>query len=317
MDKMSDAASPGSVHPSATVHRSARLGPDTTVGPHCDLASGVSLGSGVSLAANVAIGQRATIGSRTSIGPGASVADDVAVGSDVSIGPNAVLLGGSNGSDGEVIAPSVIGEHVSIGANASVLPGVTVHSHAAIGAGSVVTRDVPPYATAAGSPARIVGYQSSPAFTSAQRMRASSFDASELPKAIGRATLSLHPLVTDLRGSLSFGEIRAHLPFTPKRYFLVFDVPGREVRGEHAHRAQHQLLVCVKGECAVAVDDGTERAEVLLDRPDASLHLPPMVWASQYRYSSDAVLMVLASDVYDGADYIRGYDEFTELVNRG
>jgi UDP-2-acetamido-3-amino-2,3-dideoxy-glucuronate N-acetyltransferase len=94
-------------------------------------------------------------------------------------------------------------------------------------------------------------------------------------------------------------------------------VSSREVRGEHAHRALHQLLICIHGECAVAIDDGTERGEVLLDRPDVALHLPPMVWGTQYRYSPDGVLLVLASDAYDPDDYIRDYDEFQRLVGDG
>lgn len=305
------------VHPSATVNSSVGLGIGVTVGPHCDIAGKVSLSAGVSLAANVVVGDGVWIGARTRIGAGASLSSGVTVGDDVVVGPNVTILGPSDASCNTYAAPTIIGDHVSVGANASVLPGTHLGHHAAIGAGAVVTRNVPPYATAVGSPARIVGYQSSREFTGLPRMRASGFNDDELPKSIGRATLSRHPRITDLRGSLSFGEVGVQLPFHPKRYFLVFDVPSREVRGEHAHRELHQLLICVKGECSVAIDDGTDRAEIMLDRPDAALHLPPMVWGSQYRYSGDAVLMVLTSDVYDANDYIRDYDEFTALVHRG
>jgi dTDP-4-dehydrorhamnose 3,5-epimerase-like enzyme len=100
----------------------------------------------------------------------------------------------------------------------------------------------------------------------------------------------------------------------PKRYFMVFDVPSKDVRGEHAHRECHQFLVCVKGNCSVVVDDGQNRAEVLLDRPNLGIHIPPLVWATEYNYSNDAVLLVLASDVYQAEDYIRDYDAFLKEV---
>jgi dTDP-4-dehydrorhamnose 3,5-epimerase-like enzyme len=119
-----------------------------------------------------------------------------------------------------------------------------------------------------------------------------------------------------LRGALSFGEIGAHLPFQPKRFFAIYDVAAREVRGEHAHRELQQFLVCLKGSCAVVLDDGRERDEVALDTPEIGLYIPPMVWGIQYLYSSDAVMLVLASDVYSASDYVRNYDDFLALVRR-
>jgi UDP-2-acetamido-3-amino-2,3-dideoxy-glucuronate N-acetyltransferase len=86
------------------------------------------------------------------------------------------------------------------------------------------------------------------------------------------------------------------------------------VRGEHAHKACHQFLVCVKGSCTIVLDDGSVRDELRLDSAKVGLHIPPMVWGIQYRFSADAVLLVLASDTYDAADYIRNYDEFMAAV---
>ncbi|MFQ6757706.1 FdtA/QdtA family cupin domain-containing protein [Desulfovibrionaceae bacterium CB1MN] len=117
-----------------------------------------------------------------------------------------------------------------------------------------------------------------------------------------------------MRGNLSFAECGQYLPFVPKRYFLVFDVPSKEIRGEHAHKQVQQYLVCVKGSCSVVVDDGKHRQEFLLNSPAQGLYLPPMIWGIQYKYSPDAVLMVLASDVYSAADYIRDYDEYLQAV---
>jgi len=95
---------------------------------------------------------------------------------------------------------------------------------------------------------------------------------------------------------------------------MVYGVPGREVRGEHAHHVCHQFLICVAGRVTVAVDDGQRRGEVVLDRPTMGVYVPPLVWASEYRYEDDAVLLVLASHAYDPDDYIREYDEFLAAV---
>lgn len=123
-------------------------------------------------------------------------------------------------------------------------------------------------------------------------------------------------LVADLRGHLSVGEFGRDIPFQPKRYFIVFDVPTAETRGEHAHRTCAQFLVCVKGSCGVIVDDGAARSEFVLDSPALGLLIPPMIWAAQYKYTPDAVLLVFASELYDADDYIRNYDEFLQCVNK-
>lgn len=124
--------------------------------------------------------------------------------------------------------------------------------------------------------------------------------------------VTLHTMyeVTDIRGSLSVGEFERSVPFRAERYFLVYNVPPTETRGEHAHRVCHQFLVAVKGSVHVVADDGKAREEFLLDKPNQGIHLPPMTWGIQYRYSHDAVLMVFASHYYDAADYISDYDEF-------
>lgn len=120
----------------------------------------------------------------------------------------------------------------------------------------------------------------------------------------------------DLRGSLTAGQVGKELPFDVQRYFLVYGVPTVETRGEHAHRKCHQFLIAAHGCVHVVADDGKNRQEFVLDRPDIGLLLPAMTWGIQYRYSPDAVLLVLASDKYDPADYIRDYDEFLSTVSR-
>ena len=178
-----------------------------------------------------------------------------------------------------------------------------------VGAGSVVTHDVPPNAIVAGNPARILGY-----------VGAETRDLHETPNVkqdtdniVDGVRLVTLPYYEDMRGALSVGEVGKQLPFTPKRFFMVYGVPTTEVRGEHAHRTLHQFIVCVAGSCNVVVDDGRYREEYRLSSPDVGLHIPPMIWSIQYKYTPDAVLLVLASDEYTPEDYVRDYDQFLSL----
>lgn len=122
--------------------------------------------------------------------------------------------------------------------------------------------------------------------------------------------LQRSPIIGDHRGRLTVGEFGRQIPFKPLRYFLVFDVPGGQPRGQHAHKECHQFLVCVAGSCSAIFDDGETREEVRLDRSDLGLYMPPMTWGTQYDYSPDAVLLVFASHLYDPHDYIRDYEVF-------
>jgi acetyltransferase-like isoleucine patch superfamily enzyme len=305
------------VHPSAVVEDGAAIGAGATVGPHAQVECEAVLEPGAQLGANTVVRSGAHIGTASLLGPGVFVDRGCAIGADARVGPGAALLSSPIGSGVAEPKPSALADDVAIGANATVLAGVCVAAHAVVGPGAVVEHDVPPYAIAEGVPAHIVGYRSSQQHHAERRLRASELEDEHLPAKLGRATLRRHPRVDDLRGSLTFAEVGAGLPFEPKRYFTVFGVPSREVRGEHAHRQLEELLVCVHGECTVMVNDGVERAEVVLDRPDVSLHLPAMIWTAQFAYSPDAVLLALCSAVYDAGDYIRSYDEFEGLVRGG
>ena len=179
------------------------------------------------------------------------------------------------------------------------------------GAGAVITRSVPPNAIVVGNPARIVGYVTD----GKTQTRPTAVSSDETPlSSVSGVKLHKLPRYQDLRGALSVGEFSKDLPFQPKRYFLVFDVPSQETRGEHAHRICHQFLICVKGSVRVLADDGTRREEFTLDSPSVGLHLPPMIWGTQYQYSPGAVLLVFASEGYDSDEYIRHYDEFIALT---
>jgi UDP-2-acetamido-3-amino-2,3-dideoxy-glucuronate N-acetyltransferase len=124
------------------------------------------------------------------------------------------------------------------------------------------------------------------------------------------------PSVRDTRGSLTWGQVGPHLPFEPRRFWFIQDVPSNENRGNHGHRATQELLVCVHGSCTVSLDDGIGRDQVILDAPDLGLYVPPLIWHTQHRFTSDAVLLVLASEAYRPDEYIREYDEFLALAAR-
>ena len=122
------------------------------------------------------------------------------------------------------------------------------------------------------------------------------------------------PDIIDPRGNITVGEFGGKIPFEPKRFFLIYQVPLVQMRGEHAHRQCHQFLVCVRGRISVIGDDGCNRQEHVLDRPSQGFYMPPMTWGTQYKYSPDAVLLVFASHYYDADDYIRDYEEFRRLA---
>ncbi len=245
----------------------------------------------------------------------AFVEEGVLVDASAVIGPGAVVLRGVAGVTTRIDAKVVVG------ANATVLGGVQLAEGCVVEPGAVIRQDVPPRVVVGGNPAAIVGYAQAGISAEAGNGDRSGIGIQRETVAgkllTNGARLIELPQVRDLRGSLSVGEAPKQLPFVPHRYFLVFDVPSAEVRGEHAHHACHQFLVCVAGQCSAVVDDGAERHEVCLHRKNLGLYMPPMTWGVQYKYSSDAVLMVLASRAYDPADYIRDYSEFLKLVRGG
>lgn len=123
------------------------------------------------------------------------------------------------------------------------------------------------------------------------------------------------PKITDPRGNLSFIEGGRHIPFEIKRVYYLYDVPGGSDRGSHAHKSLHQFIVAMSGSFDVVLDDGREKKRFHLNRSYYGLYVCPMMWRDLDNFSSGAVCMVLASDYYDEADYIRDYQEFLRLAN--
>jgi hypothetical protein len=120
------------------------------------------------------------------------------------------------------------------------------------------------------------------------------------------------PKITDPRGNLTFIEGNVHIPFDIKRVYYLYDVPGGAERGGHAHRELNQLIVAMSGSFDILLDDGLEKRRFHLNRSYYGLYVCPMIWRELDNFSSGSVCMVLASNLYDEADYYRDYDQFLQ-----
>ena len=250
------------------------------------------------------------------ISPDLTIPSDTVIEHGVKIGNRVVLVGAGIvlRKEAQLAAACIIGEHVTIGRGAYVRTG------------AVVLQSVPPFAIVEGNPAKVVGY-CSVGTSDVDRLDATHHvdlkNVANIARPhvlslnVGGSSVQLMRRVTDTRGSLTVGEVSSELPFVPARYFIVFDVPSQELRGEHAHRKCEQFLICPHGSVRVMLDDGTNRCELTLDRPDIGVYMPAMIWGTQYRYSPGSSLLVFASRKYEAVDYLRSYDEFiTEVEGR-
>lgn len=122
------------------------------------------------------------------------------------------------------------------------------------------------------------------------------------------------PKITDHRGNLTFIEEGRHIPFAVRRVFYIYDIPSGEDRGAHAHRTLEQVVICLSGGLEVHLDDGRETRTERLNRPWHGIYIPSMVWASEGNFDPGTVYLVLASDFYNEADYLRDYEEFLRVA---
>jgi len=297
---------------------SEKIGSGTKIWAFAHVLKGAEIGSDCNICDGVFVENDVRVGDRVTVKCGVQLWDGLRVEDDVFIGPNVTFTNDafprSKQYPGEFLK-TVLKKGSSIGANATILPGLEIGMHAMVGAGSVVTMNVPAYSSVAGNPARILRYIESDS-SAANPVEAGLPEGKTKINVKGAGLFELKK-VLDMRGNISIAEFARDLPFTPKRYFVIFDVPNEKIRGQHAHRRCKQLLVCVKGSCAVVLDDGRNRQEFILNRPEKCLYIPPMVWGIQYKYSRDAVLMVFASHEYNDRDYIRNYEEWYREVNKG
>lgn len=132
---------------------------------------------------------------------------------------------------------------------------------------------------------------------------------------VGHCTIIDLPKINDPRGNLTFVEGRVHIPFEIKRVFYLYDVPGGETRGGHTNINTHQFLIAVSGSFDVITYRGLTEERYTLNRSYYGLYIPPMIWREMENFSSGAVCMVLASELYSAEDYIRDWDEYLLRVN--
>ena len=119
----------------------------------------------------------------------------------------------------------------------------------------------------------------------------------------------------DERGQLVALENSKEIPFDVKRVYYMYDTLPGVRRGFHSHKKLKQILICTSGSCKIHLDDGTNTAEITLNKPYEGLYIASNLWREMYDFSNDAVLLVLASEMYDETDYIRDYDEFLKFIN--
>lgn len=286
------------IHRSSFVGTDVRLAEGVEIGPNCYIDGEVSIGRGTRLVGGSVLIGKLCIGERCYIEPGVSLS-----------------IVGKEGSEEKNVTR--FEDEVRVGAGVVIFQGTSVGTGARIAPGTILSRNVPPRALVGGNPAAIKGYAySSPAVRTTEAQKSVLVESPGVRECLVKG-VSIHVFqrIEDMRGDLVVGEFLRNVPFQPKRYFLVLDVPSSETRGEHAHRSCWQFLICVKGSLAVVVDDGVHLEEITLDKANVGLCIPPGVWGIQYKQSADAVLLVFASDYYDPSDYIRSYAEF--LTERG
>ena len=133
---------------------------------------------------------------------------------------------------------------------------------------------------------------------------------------ISRCKLIDLPKISDPRGNLTYIEGNKHVPFDIQRVYYLYDVPGGSNRGGHAHRALHQLIIAASGSFDITLDDGQHKKQFHMNRSHFGLYVCPMIWRELKNFSSGAVCMVLASNIYDEADYLRDYKEYIAAMDK-
>lgn len=121
------------------------------------------------------------------------------------------------------------------------------------------------------------------------------------------------PKISNRSGNITPVTNSINIPFDIERVFYIYDIPGGEDRGAHAHKECHQFLIAANGSFEIELNDGKTKRTVSLNRPNFGLHIPPGIWAAEKGFSSGSVCLVLTSHKYDESDYIRDYEEYVKL----
>jgi len=129
--------------------------------------------------------------------------------------------------------------------------------------------------------------------------------------------IELQTIVDGIDGVISVAENFNQIPFEIKRVYYIYNLNNPDaIRGKHAHKQLQQVLFCINGSCGIGLDDGTNRQNIILDKPNVGIYLGAELWHTMNKFSPNCILLVMASDVYKENDYIRNYDEFIHYLNR-
>lgn len=295
------------IHSTADVQTKV-IGNGTRIWQFCIILPQAQIGTDCNICSHCFIENDVVIANRVTIKSGVQLWDGLRVEDDVFIGPNVTFT--NDKYPRSKVYPTkfpttTVCKGASIGAGATILPGITIGQNSMIAAGAVVSQDVPVNAIVKGVPAVITGYTDT--FAHSTEKTNNSDD-----KTFSGPVLYSLTDIRDIRGNLVVGEWGKELPFEPKRIFMVYGVPNSKVRGAHAHKQCHQFLIATHGTVNIILDDGNKREEYSLTNPTTGVYIKPGVWGIQYKYSHDAVLLVLASHQYKSSDYIRDYNTFLD-----
>lgn len=307
------------VHPQG-ICETKKVGEKTTIWAFSHVLGGAVIGKNCNINDHVFIENKVKVGNNVTIKSGVQLWDGIRLEDNVFVGPNVTFT--NNPFPRSKVYPNkypetLVKKGASIGAGAVILPEITIGESAMVGAGAVVTESVPAHTIVVGNPARVIGYIDQDKKKKAQplKIQPSSHNKLKVIHSRVRGVIIYRlPLTKDIRGDLLAIEFAKWVPFIPKRSFLIFNVPSEKIRGEHAQKTCHQLLICLSGTCGIVIDDGKNREEVFLDNASIGIYIPPMIWATQYKFSTDAKLLVFASHHYDPKDYIRTYDEYKKSL---
>jgi dTDP-4-dehydrorhamnose 3,5-epimerase-like enzyme len=149
-----------------------------------------------------------------------------------------------------------------------------------------------------------------PMITSGNLKHFKNLESKTSMRTVDDCTLFYLPQIGDRKGHITSVNNSIEIPFNIKRVFYLYDIPGGESRGAHAHKECHQFLVAVSGAFELLVDDGKTQRIIQLNQPNIGVHVPPGIWSSEINFSGGAVCLVLASHEYNENDYVREYEAY-------